>query len=632
MAHSLVCLLLLYIHCTTTVHTIYEFNISQTDDLSVNTITEANFVVTNELRHRYEVEGEITSELGGISEPEGGHTSELGGNSEPEDGHTSELGGICETEGGHTSELGGISEPEGVHTSELGGIPELKGVHTSELGGISEPEGVHTSELGGILEPEGVHTGELGGITEPEDGNISELGGITEHEGVHTSELGGILEPEGVHTSELGGITEPEDGHISELGGITEPEDGHTSELGGITEPEDGQIVIESESELNYKPKNESIGKSDTTTIGTHDILPNWESVNELRPEAEAEPDVEPDINLSKQLESTENSAIDVESEAEFEAEFGLGGIYILVTIYCLCMSLIISGNVLVAVVIMKSHQLRKNTSNIFLMSLVSARACIGIFVIPVRISALFSEKYLGSILCKLCHFGALGSSCVSVFSIAAIAIVKCYAVANTTERLTIRQSIWVITVLWSSGFLYAIRAAILNDLQVFKVNDIYIWSCAIKPIYSNIYIYIMLADMIFLCILPFGIVLICHFHIISSLKHNIAIILLSRGIVMRHNAKTVRMLIILMTLFAICSLAPMIFTIYCESVGAAFSNMHLVEHAIYLFSYSNSWFNIIVFSIFREDLWVGFINMLVGMKSRQISHIRYDGGGHNVT
>ena len=37
----------------------------------------------------------------------------------------------------------------------------------------------------------------------------------------------------------------------------------------------------------------------------------------------------------------------------------------------------------------------------------------------------MFSEAYLGSILCKLCHYAALGSTASSVFSIVAIALVK---------------------------------------------------------------------------------------------------------------------------------------------------------------------------------------------------------------
>ncbi len=524
---------------------------------------EANFVVTNELQHRYEAVDETASEAGVIHQPEDGHTSQLGGIPEPEGGQISELGGIPEPEGGHTSELGGTAEPEGGHISELGGIPD----------------------------------------------------------------------PEGGHTSELGGTAEPECGHTSELGGTAEPEGGHTSELGVIPEPEGGHAVIELEMELNDISNNKTFGESDTITFGTHDILPDWKSVNELNSESVSpsslyidlvvtEPHVEPTINFSKQQESNTQSVISFSGrEAKFKGDFGLTEVRVFVILYCICMALIIIGNALVVIVILKNHHLRTNISNIFLLSLVNARACLGLFVIPVRISSLFSERYLGSILCKLCHFGALGSSCISVFSIVAIAIVKYHAVVkNTKEQLTIHQSLVAITVLWCSGFLYAIRAVIINDLQVIKVGDMYIWSCIAKPMYFDIYIYIILADMIFLCILPFGIVLICHFHIISSLKHNITIILLSRGIVMRHNAKTVRMLIILMTLFAICSLVPMIFTIYCESVGGAFSNIYLIGHVISLFSFSNSWFNIIVFAIFRDDLWMGFINLFKNNDSSQNS------------
>ena len=49
-------------------------------------------------------------------------------------------------------------------------------------------------------------------------------------------------------------------------------------------------------------------------------------------------------------------------------------------------------------------------------------------------ISGMFSEAYLGSILCKLCHYAAMGSTASSVFSIIAIALVKYRSVKVSTK------------------------------------------------------------------------------------------------------------------------------------------------------------------------------------------------------
>ena len=94
-------------------------------------------------------------------------------------------------------------------------------------------------------------------------------------------------------------------------------------------------------------------------------------------------------------------------------------------TLYSLIILIILVGNILVAMVIARSPKLRGNASNLYLLSLVLARASVAVFVIPARITGMFSEAYLGSALCKLCHFAALGSSAASVFSVVSIAISK---------------------------------------------------------------------------------------------------------------------------------------------------------------------------------------------------------------
>ena len=68
-------------------------------------------------------------------------------------------------------------------------------------------------------------------------------------------------------------------------------------------------------------------------------------------------------------------------------------------------------------------------------------------------------------------------------------------------------------------------------------------------------------------------------------------------------------MLIILIALFTICTVSPILLKVYVLYVGK-FENLSIVENAMYMFSYSNSWFNLIVFAVFREDLREGFKNL----------------------
>ncbi len=410
---------------------------------------------------------------------------------------------------------------------------------------------------------------EVGSTVQPEGTVTPEVEGTVQPEGTVTPEVEGTGEPEGIGTPEVEGTGEPEGIGTPEVEGTGKPEGTGTPEVEGTGEPEGTGT-----------PKVEVIGQ------------PESEGVEQ--PEEEIEP--EPEIG-------------------------GTAEVVIFVTLYSLIIVFIIAGNAIVVAVIVRNKRLRQNTSNLFLMSLVTARASIGVFVVPAKLTGLFSEEYLGSILCKLCHFAALGSSVASILSICTIAIVKYRVVIlNAKDCITMKQSGMVICMIWTVGFLYAIKAPIVNDLTIIQVQGIYIWACTIDPQYKNINKYFIFGDVFFLFLVPFIIVLFCYIAVVKRLTYETKMAT-HHNIVLEHNAKAIKMLIILTGLFTVCTLSPMIFKIYLMWGGAYFNNINIVEHVIYMFSYSNSWFNIIVFAIFRDDLRDGFIQMVKSGRLYKLCH-----------
>ena len=144
----------------------------------------------------------------------------------------------------------------------------------------------------------------------------------------------------------------------------------------------------------------EPIGESVAETVG--------EAIAEGVPEPypEAEPIAEIDGGAEPEGESVEPSLM---------VSF--------IFLYSVIILLVVIGNCLVATVIIRSKLLKKNKVNWFLLSLIVARVVIGLFVVPARITGLFSEEYLQGIICKLCHYVGHGSSVASVFSIVGISI-----------------------------------------------------------------------------------------------------------------------------------------------------------------------------------------------------------------
>ena len=292
--------------------------------------------------------------------------------------------------------------------------------------------------------------------------------------------------------------------------------------------------------------------------------------------------------------------------------------VYIFVAAYSLVIFLIVIGNIGVAVTIMSNKELRKKTSELYLFSLVTARTMIGCFVVPARITGMFSEAYLGTKMCKLCHFCAGGSSVASIYSIMAIAGVKLYQVktGQPYARLPLKKALIIMTLVWGFSLAYAIRYAVINDMvTIVEVTGSEFISCTTTDTYAGMDKYFGIVDIITLFIIPLFFILFCYIQVINALTQNKIDLSHSRErlvIQIDPASKTaIKMLILLVVLFTICTAAPMILQLYKLWGGDIFEGYSDLENAVFIFSYSNAWINVVIFVVFREDLRLAFCDLI---------------------
>ena len=161
------------------------------------------------------------------------------------------------------------------------------------------------------------------------------------------------------------------------------------------------------------------------------------------------------------------------------------------------------------------------------------------------------------------------------------------------------------------------------NDLVSEDYEGVERWACKISPLYYPVSRYLVLLDCTIMFIIPFGVILYCYVGVIRKLSLHLEPQKVtpgsegdSSGGGHRSDAlQQIRMIVTLMTLFTICSLAPAVCKIYHTWDGPLFGDYQTIITVVFMFSYSNAWYNIIVFVIFRADIREGFLELYINCK-----------------
>lgn len=336
----------------------------------------------------------------------------------------------------------------------------------------------------------------------------------------------------------------------------------------------------------------------------------------EPKAEPEGEPEAEPVGEPKGEYESEPMSELITEPvpEAEFSSNEEK---YLWIALYAICMLLIVIGDALIIIAILKSKEMRQRTSNMYLLSLIFARTLIGVFVVPNQITASFSEEYMGSVACKLCHFSALGSSATSIISVVAVAVdkyqelMKFQVTGQKMERgkekvsdkvqshqakKKLKKTFLIISGMWVLGHIYGIRNAFVNDMIVRNGR----LQCINVPTLAHLNKWFLIADFLLLFTAPLFVILYCYISVIHfSLTRSPE----AANSINQKALRTSQMLVVVMILFIVCNIPP--YTLRMMSTWSSQPSAvdDSLEKGLYLASYSNSWLNVLVYLIFREDL-----------------------------
>ena len=385
---------------------------------------------------------------------------------------------------------------------------------------------------------------------------------------------------------------------------------------------EEDPPVVEADPHPKPARNKASVTESETDIVG--------ESEAEAKPETEAEnvPDSEGEHGSKVESEDGSNKTETAnpesgkpESEPEGEDEShpvaeAVGGNLLArwIALYSIFICLIVIGNVTIMCIVLKNKKSRKTQAGVFFVSLLVSRTTVALFVMPGRIVGLYSEQWMGSFICKSCHYFGDGSATVSVFSTMATALAKYRMIKNRPEipfPTTIKQ----LVAMWVVGYLWAIRSYILNDLYIVNTNLGPMIACITDPKANIMNAAFIFVDFACLFCLPAIIVVVYYTRSRKALnirRRTITIEHLNKHPSYFNQVRSIHMLVIVMQLFTVCHLSPYIFRFYLYVINANEFNVDFaeIERWLYWISYSNPWLNVIVYIYFQDDIKKGLKQM----------------------
>ena len=332
---------------------------------------------------------------------------------------------------------------------------------------------------------------------------------------------------------------------------------------------------------------------------------------------AEVEPESKPENTNTGTAEPEVwiSSSVDPAAAAEGMDQVELNA---WLTVYSLWIVLTIAFNIAVVYAILKSRASRKKPTDKLLLALVISRIMIGLFVIPTRITGLYSERYLGSILCKLCHYTFAVSTVSSVLVTLSIAVAKYRASVGLWQDSFRRINLNIFLVFLVAS-IYSLRAVFVYDLNFIELPAETTWSCSVIPDRRYVDNIISFVDFFLLFCAPLLIILICYRQVLRQefdkkttvhkvnkvaaqfLKKNLSYEELKS--IRDASLNSIRMIIVISVLFTICSSVPYMWKLYMRCVSDLPRNFSIIDHTIHLVSYSNPWLNALVILYFRPDL-----------------------------
>ncbi|CAL8086046.1 unnamed protein product [Orchesella dallaii] len=264
-------------------------------------------------------------------------------------------------------------------------------------------------------------------------------------------------------------------------------------------------------------------------------------------------------------------------------------------------------GNLLVLWIVMVSRRMRTVT-NMFIANLALADIIIGLFAIPFQFQAALLQRWnLPDFMCAFCPFVQVLSVNVSVFTLSAIALDRYKAVLfPLSARVSKRKATWAILSIWSLGIGLALPTEL--DYKVIQIMD----KGSPKPFCTNLGLsptfrtYYTLGIVVVQYFFPLIIITGAYAHMATKLWGTTAPgnkEELRDAVVLRNKKKVIKMLALVVLLFALCWLPLQTYYFLQTLIPSinAYQYINIIWFCFHWLAMSNSCYNPFIYAIYND-------------------------------
>ncbi|XP_074600563.1 tachykinin-like peptides receptor 99D isoform X2 [Brevipalpus obovatus] len=266
-----------------------------------------------------------------------------------------------------------------------------------------------------------------------------------------------------------------------------------------------------------------------------------------------------------------------------------------------------IIGNLMVIWIVVNSRRMRSVT-NFFIANLAVADLIIGAIAIPFQFPAALLQKWiLPNFMCSLCPTAQTVSLNVSIFTLVSISLDRHQAVTCPLKaRMAKKSALMIIAFIWCVSLLLSVPTFIAWEVREVDVDgnktELFCDVIAIDPDVWKIYNHIMVALQYFV---PLFVISYAYIHMAIILGKVDATTATRNDSTraLQNKRRVIKMLMIVVALFAICWLPFQLYNILQEIYPSinSYKYINVIWFACHWLSMSNSCYNPVIYAIYGD-------------------------------
>ncbi|XP_055627554.1 neuropeptide Y receptor type 1 [Toxorhynchites rutilus septentrionalis] len=333
---------------------------------------------------------------------------------------------------------------------------------------------------------------------------------------------------------------------------------------------------------------------------------------------------------------SLNTSDIEIVKEQDALYDVPVGIVVVLSLFYGTISILAVIGNLLVIWIVLTTKYMQ-NVTNMFIANLALADVTIGMFAIPFQFQAAVLQRWnLPEFMCPFCPFVQLLSVNVSVFTLTAIAVDRHKAIINPLRARKsknvpkfVLSAIWVTSFALAAPTIFALRVVPVSIVSLGSTNETY--TNMTKPFCQVVnfeesemllyrYILTLVQYFIPLCVISFVYIQMAFRLWGSRMPGNAQDV--RDNTVLRNKKRVIKMLIIVVALFAICWFPLQLYNVLHVTWPSVneYRYINIIWFVCDWLAMSNSCYNPFIYGIYNEKFKREFRNRFT-FRGKTLNH-----------